>query len=188
MIDTRTISLADIAPNTGQISGVPANPRIIQDGRFTKLVRSLKDDPEMMELRELLVYEQDGAFVVIGGNMRLKALKHIGATEAPCKVIPSDWPAEKLRAIATKDNVSFGEFDWSQLTEAWDKDELDVWGVEFPVIFDFGKKNKEIDVEALDGQMELRLKYSEADYWKVRNALDALPVTHEQAVFQLLKL
>ena len=133
MINTRTIALADIAPNTGQIPGVPANPRIIQDGRFTKLVRSLKDDPEMMELRELLVYEQDGTFVVIGGNMRLKALKHIGATEAPCKVIPADWPAEKLRAIATKDNVGFGEWDWDQLANEWDAVELSDWGLDLPI-------------------------------------------------------
>ena len=134
MIEARTIALKDIVPNSGQIPGVPANPRIIQDGRFTKLVRSLKDDPEMMELRELLVYEQDGTFVVIGGNMRLKALKHIGAIEAPCKVIPADWPAEKLRAIATKDNVSFGEFDWDALVEGWDRGELEDWGVDFPAI------------------------------------------------------
>ena len=92
MIEARRIPLSELAPNTGQIPGVPRNPRIIQDGRFTKLVRSLKEDPEMLELRELLVYEHEGSYVVIGGNMRLKALKHIGETEAPCKVIPPGTP------------------------------------------------------------------------------------------------
>lgn len=134
MIEARRIPISELAPNTGQIPGVPRNPRIIQDGRFTKLVRSLKEDPEMLELRELLVYEHDGSYVVIGGNMRLKALKHIGETEAPCKVIPPGMPPEKLRAIATKDNSGFGEWDWDALAEEWDRGELDEWGVDFPAI------------------------------------------------------
>jgi len=134
MIESRTIPLNDLAPNTGQIPGVPRNPRIIRDERFAKLVRSLKEDPEMLELRELLVYEHDGAFVVLGGNMRLKALKHLGEKEAPCKVIPAGWPAQKLRAIVTKDNVAYGDFDWEAIVEEWDKGELDEWGLEFPAI------------------------------------------------------
>lgn len=134
MIEARRIPISELAPNTGQIPGVPRNPRIIRDERFAKLVRSLKEDPEMLELRELLVYEHEGAFVVLGGNMRLKALKHLGEKEAPCKVIPAGWPAEKLRAIVTKDNVAYGDFDWEAIVEEWDRGELDEWGVEFPAI------------------------------------------------------
>lgn len=132
MIQSKTIPLADIAPNKGQIPGVPANPRIIQDGRFTKLVRSLKDDPEMMELRELIVVPYGKGFVVIAGNMRLRAMESLGYKEAPCKVLDVDTPVEKLKAYTIKDNVGFGEHDWDQLANEWDAGELAEWGLDLP--------------------------------------------------------
>lgn len=102
------IKIKDLRTNKGQIEGVPTNPRLIKDAKFEKLKKSLQDDPEMMELREILAYDNDGELVVIGGNMRLRAAQDIGITELPVKVLPKDTLAEKLRAYVIKDNVGDG--------------------------------------------------------------------------------
>jgi hypothetical protein len=125
------IPLTKLRHNTGQIPDVPKNPRTIRDDRFQMLKNSIQEDPEMIEMRELLVYPVDEQFVVIGGNMRLTAMKDLGYTEAPCKVLTTATPAKKLRAILTKDNVAYGDFDFLALEE-WDTDELTQWGMEFP--------------------------------------------------------
>jgi ParB-like chromosome segregation protein Spo0J len=118
--------------NTGQIEGLPKNPRIIRDEKFAKLKKSIEDDPEMLELRELLVYPHGDRYVVIGGNMRLRAMIECGHREAPCKVLDKSTPVAKLRAYATKDNVPFGEFDWDALANEWDAAELSDWGLDLP--------------------------------------------------------
>lgn len=135
-VQTVNIPLSKIEINKGQIKGVPANPRIIKDGKYKALVKSIKDDPEMMNLRELLVYEHEGAFVLIGGNMRYRALKELKYKEAPCKIIPADTSVEKLKAYLIKDNNGFGEWDWDMLANDWDSDELRDWGVDMPFSLD----------------------------------------------------
>lgn len=93
------IDISQVHPNEGQIEGLPANPRLIKDGRFKKLLKSVQSLPEMTEARDLLVYPYNGEYVVIGGNMRLRAYRELGWKEAPCCVLPEDMPVEKLRAI-----------------------------------------------------------------------------------------
>jgi DNA modification methylase len=126
------INLSKLKNNNGQIEGLPKNPRLIKDERFKKLVKSIKDDPEMLELRELLVYPLEDSFIVIGGNMRLKAMMELGYKEAPCKILDENTPLEKLKAYTIKDNVPFGENDWEILSNEWDLGELDDWGLEVP--------------------------------------------------------
>lgn len=104
----KQIELSNLQLNEGQIDGLPKNPRFIRDGKYQKLLQSIRDDPEMLDLRELLVYQMGRNFVVVGGNMRLRALSELGYTEAPCKVIPPETAPEKLRAIAIKDNLGYG--------------------------------------------------------------------------------
>ncbi len=128
------IKLSKIVENKGQIEGLPRNPRQIKDEKYKLLKKSIEDDPEMLELRELLVYPLGNKFVVIGGNMRLKALRELGATECPCKVIPAETPVEKLRAYTIKDNNSFGEYDFDLLGNDWEVDELLDWGCDLPDI------------------------------------------------------
>lgn len=135
-MQAKRIPLSKLVANTGQIEGLPKNPRSIRDEKFAKLVQSLKDDPEMLDLRELLVYPLEKKFVVIGGNMRLLAMRDLGFKDAPCKVLDKDTPAPKLRAYATKDNVGFGDWDWDALANEWDAAELEDWGMDLPV--DFG--------------------------------------------------
>ena len=77
------IKLTDLEFNTGQIPGLPANPRVIKDAKFWKLVKSIEDDPEMLQLREIIAFPYENKYVVIGGNMRLKALQHLKYQTAP---------------------------------------------------------------------------------------------------------
>ena len=110
----------------------PINPRSISDERLEALKRSIRDLPDMLSMRELLVYPLDGRYIVLGGNMRLRACLELGYAEMPCKVIPPSTPAEKLRAIIMQDNNEYGEMDWDMVASEWDTDELEDWGVELP--------------------------------------------------------
>ncbi|WP_128545089.1 ParB/RepB/Spo0J family partition protein [Larkinella soli] len=127
---TQLLDIALLDTNDGQIEGLPKNPRFIKDERFHKLVQSIRDDPEMLDLRECIVYPYDDRFVVIAGNMRLRAMKELKYKTVPCKVLPADTAAEKLRAYTIKDNVPYGEHDTDLLANEWDVAELAAWGLE----------------------------------------------------------
>jgi hypothetical protein len=118
--------------NKGQVEGLPKNPRFIRDARYEKLKKSIADAPEMLHLRELLVFPLGDKYVIVGGNMRYRACCDLGYTEVPCKVLPEDTPVEKLREYAVKDNNGFGQDDWDALANEWDEEELRNWGMEFP--------------------------------------------------------
>ena len=110
-----------------KIKANPNNPRIIKDDKFAKLVQSLKDLPEMAKVRPVVV-NQD--MVVLGGNMRLKAMKEAGWKEVPVEIV--DWDEDKQRQFIIKDNVGFGEWDWEMLANQWDAEQLDDWGLIIP--------------------------------------------------------
>ena len=112
--------ITDIKPN-------PNNPRIIKDNKFKLLVKSIQEFPEMLELRPIVVDENN---IVLGGNMRLKACIEAGLTDVPVKVA-SLSEAQKKEFII-KDNVSFGEHDWDLLANEWDIQSLDEWGLDIP--------------------------------------------------------
>lgn len=126
------IPLSDIEQNHGQIDGLPANPRIIRNEKFEKLKKSIVDNPEMLSLRELLVYKHGGKYVTIGGNMRLNALQDLQYEKAPCKVIPENVTIGQLKAYVMKDNAPYGEWDYDMLANEWDVDELKDWGIDLP--------------------------------------------------------
>ena len=134
--DIKNIPIGQLKPNTGQIEGLPKNPRFIRDNRFLALKRSIEDAPEMLALRELIVFPRGEEYIVIGGNMRLRACKEIGYKELPCKVLDVNTPVEKLREYAIRDNVAFGNDDWDDLANEWSDIELKDWGMELPT--DFG--------------------------------------------------
>lgn len=142
VVETKTMPLSSLEPNNGQIEGLPNNPRQIKGDKFEKLKRSIEDNPEMLGMRELLVYPYGEKYVIIGGNMRYEALKALGYGEAPCKII-ENATAEQLRAYTIKDNSGFGEWDWDELANDWDDAELDAWGIDVPKINEENKKEKE---------------------------------------------
>jgi len=115
-----------------QIKTNPQNPRLIKDDKYRKLVQSITDFPQMLEKRPLVCYtDTDGKYVVLGGNMRLKASTEVGLKELPI-VLADDWTAEQRQEFLIKDNVGFGEWDWEQLANEWDTEKLEGWGLDIP--------------------------------------------------------
>lgn len=104
----------------------PNNPRVIKDDKYQKLLRSIKEFPEMIEIRPIVV---DKDLVVLGGNMRLKALKDAGLKEVSV-IIADQLTEEQKREFIIKDNVGFGEWDWDILANEWDQEELEDWGLD----------------------------------------------------------
>lgn len=139
------LKLSQLQENRGQIDGLPGNPRFIRDAKFKKLVRSIQENPEMVSLREILVYPFGGKYVAIGGNMRLKAMRDLGYKEAPCKVIPESATVEQLKAYTIKDNSGFGEWDYDMLANEWDIELLEDCAIDLPVVEDVE------DDDAVDG-------------------------------------
>ena len=127
----KTLPVGVLDYNKGQIEGLPKNPRFFRDTRYEAMKKSIGDSPEMLALRELIVFPCGDRYVVVCGNLRLRASKELGYKELPCKVLAADTPASKLREYATKDNVSFGENDMDIMANEWDTSELSLWGVEF---------------------------------------------------------
>lgn len=131
MIENTNLNITLLDYNKGQIPGLPKNPRFCRDYRYEAMKRSIMESPEMLELRELIVYPVDGRYVVIGGNLRLRACRELGHKDIPCKILDIDTDVKKLREYATKDNVSFGEADMDIMNNEWNRDELQCWGYEF---------------------------------------------------------
>ncbi len=127
-----------------EIKANSKNPRIIKDDKFKKLVQSIREFPEMLEKRPLVCFTDiDGKYVVLGGNMRLKASIEVGLKELPI-VLADDWTQEQRDEFLIKDNVGFGEWDWDQLANEWDSDKLTDWGM------DVWKSEPDIDYSILD--------------------------------------
>lgn len=132
MTERKQLSVSLLDFNKGQLQGLPKNPRFFRDYRYEAMKKSIQDSPEMLELRELIVYPYpEGRFVVVCGNLRLRASRELGYKKLPCKILGKDTPPKKLREYASKDNVSFGENDKDIIENEWDKSELQDWGMEF---------------------------------------------------------
>lgn len=130
------LPLAKLEVNKGQIEGVPKNPRFIRDNKYSQLVESISNTPEMMKARPLIVHQQGEKYVVLAGNMRLRAMRELKWHECPCAITAEGTEAKKLREYAIKDNVAFGEDDMDLLANEWDLGELTEWGmdIQFPEI------------------------------------------------------
>jgi hypothetical protein len=129
----------------------PNNPRLIKDDKFEKLVKSIKDFPEMLDIRPIVV---NSDMVILGGNMRFKACKEAGLKEVPI-IVADNLTEEQQREFLIKDNVSGGEWDWALLNE-WDSEQLEDWGVDVP------------ELKAIDGA-------EEGDEIKIPKSLQVIP-------------
>ena len=119
--------------NIKEIKTNPLNPRIIKDDKYKKLVKSIQEFPEMLELRPLVIDENN---IVLGGNMRLRVLQELKYKQVPC-VRAKDLTAEQKNEFIIKDNLGYGEWDWDVLGNDWDAELLDAWGLENPNSEDF---------------------------------------------------
>ncbi|MEI7668870.1 MAG: DNA methyltransferase [Pseudomonadota bacterium] len=131
----------------------PNNPRLIKDERFAKLVQSIKDFPAMMELRPIVVNRDN---MVLGGNMRLKAIQSLGMKEIPDTWVKqaANLTEEEARRFIIADNVGFGEHDWEVLANEWDMKELEDWGLDIPNFDVNNLEAEEDDFEVPDGGIE----------------------------------
>jgi ParB-like chromosome segregation protein Spo0J len=172
-----TTKLTDIKSN-------PNNPRIIRDDKFKKLVESIKEFPQMLSLRPIVVNDD---MIVLGGNMRLKACKEAGLKEVPI-IKASDLNEDQQKAFIIKDNVGYGEWDWDMLANEWDAEELIQWGLDIPSFDngDYSEKNKEINIDDIEDSMVINLKYTEEEYLIVKEALSKIASTPEMAIWKLI--
>jgi len=115
----------------------PNNPRIIKDDKFKKLVQSIKEFPEMLDIRPIVVNKEG---IILGGNMRFKACIEAGIKEPPYVVV--DLTEDQQKEFLIKDNVSGGEWDWEALANEWNVEQLEDWGLDMP-------KEKDLNVEDL---------------------------------------
>ena len=133
-----------------KIKNNPDNPRVIKDERFKGLVQSIKDFPEMLELRPIVIDEDN---MVLGGNQRLKACKELKLKEVPVKIAKGLTEQQKKEFII-KDNASFGEWDWGLLKDEWNEDKLYDWGLELEIETQL-EKAKEGEVIKLDKSLQV---------------------------------
>lgn len=155
-----------------QIRPNPDNPRFIKEGKFEKLVKSIKEFPEMLELRPIVV-NQD--MVVLGGNMRLKACEEAGIEQVPI-IFADNLTEEQQKEFIIKDNSSFGEWDWDLLANEWETQDLIDWGMDLPKEWSLDPEELGEDFTLADGdrepfqQMAFHLSDEQAE--QIRNALD----------------
>jgi DNA modification methylase len=133
----KKIPLAQIKPN-------PSNPRTIRDDKFKKLVQSLLSFPDMARVRPIVVNKD---MVILGGNMRYKAMQEAGWSECHVEVV--DWPEDQQKEFIIKDNVGFGDWDWDELTSDWNAVDLEAWGLDVPVF------DKDAEAEAKEDDYDI---------------------------------
>jgi len=163
----------------------PNNPRLIKDDKFKKLVQSIKDFPEMLNIRPIVV-NQD--MIILGGNMRYKACKEAGLKEIP--IIITDLSEDKQREFLIKDNTSGGEWNWEVLANEWDAEQLKDWGLDvlmFETETDYSDKNKELDLNDFEDQKyTIKLEFTEEDYNFVKDKLQQLGQSPEKILYDAL--
>jgi len=137
--------MKSITVKISEVKSNPNNPRIIKDDKFQKLVKSIKEFPEMLNIRPIVV---NADMVVLGGNMRLKACKEAGLKEVAI-IKAEDLTEDQQKQFVIKDNVGFGEWDWEGLANQWDENELAEWGLTIPA-FEISKQQKGTDETEYD--------------------------------------
>ena len=166
------VKINDIAIN-------PNNPRVIKDFKFQKLVKSIKDFPEMLELRPIVVNKHN---LILGGNMRYRAAVEAGLDEVYI-VKALGYTQEQEDEFIIKDNSSFGEWDWDLLANEWDVKELSDWGLDLPKIYFDEDLEPDIDKDIFSDQLDtyinakikqITLYFDSEDYEKAINDLQTI--------------
>jgi hypothetical protein len=169
-----------------KIKSNPDNPRIIKDDKFFMLVKSIKDFPQMLDIRPIVVNKD---MMVLGGNMRLKACVEAGMSEVPV-IVADNLTEEQQKEFLIKDNVSGGQFDWDALANTWDSELLLEWGLEvfkpteninLDEFFEENNETKEV-------KNKIVLEYTDEDFELVSDAFKRHTGSKEQIVFKLLGL
>ena len=167
------VKITDIKTN-------PNNPRIIRDEKYKKLLQSIQEFPDMLNKRPIVAFtDKDGKYVVLGGNMRLKALKELKYKEVPI-IVADEWTEEQKHEFLIKDNVGFGEWDWDMLANEWDTEKLNDWGLSVPTFAD------EVDYSILDEE-DLDLQLQEMANGVKKAIQIEFQLEHYEEAFELVK-
>ena len=162
-----------------QVRSNPDNPRFIKGNKFEKLVKSIKEFPEMLDLRPIVV-NQD--MIVLGGNMRLKACEEAGLKEVPI-IFADNLTPEQEKEFIIKDNSSFGEWDWDLLANEWSTDQLIDWGMDLPKEWALDPEELGEDFSLADGDREpfqqMTFKLADEQVEQIKNALDDIKKLEE---------
>jgi hypothetical protein len=183
MLNNEDMKITKVAINEIKVN--PNNPRLIKDDKFKKLVQSVKDFPQMLDIRPIVVNDE---MIVLGGNMRLKACIEAGLKQVSI-IKASDLTAEQQNEFIIKDNVGFGEWNWDHLANDWDDAQLVEWGLDLPSFDtkDFSDKNKELNFNDFEDQnYTIKLEYTEDDYNLVKDKLQQLGQTPEKILYDAL--
>lgn len=168
----------------------PNNPRTISEDKFNKLVKSIEELPDMLFKRPLIAYtDKDDKFVVLGGNMRLKALNHLGYDKVPI-ILADTWTEEQKQQFLIKDNIGYGEWNWDALANEFSHLELEEMGLDIP---NFMGESVELDdffneePEEKNNPTSIVLNYTETEHAEVIEMFASKSGSREQIVFELLK-
>ena len=129
-MEVTRLPLGKVKQNTGQIEGLPSNPRQWTQTDIDRIAKSLEETPELFEARPLIVYEQDGEYIILGGNLRYEGAKKNKMQDVPVHILAEGLSIDKLKEIVLKDNGSFGDWDMDALANEWDDLPLKDWGIE----------------------------------------------------------
>ena len=155
-----------------------SNPRFIKDDKFKKLVKSIKDLPQMLDIRPIVVNKD---MMVLGGNMRLKACVEAGLIEVPI-IIADNLTKEQEKEFLIKDNVSGGEWDWDIIANEWNEVELIEWGLDLPVYFN-DSDELGTDFSLADGDkapfQQMTFTLADAQAEQIKNAIADIKQTEE---------
>jgi hypothetical protein len=160
-----------------EIKSNPNNPRIIKDHKFKQLVKSIQDFPQMLELRPIVIDENN---MVLGGNMRLKACLEAGMTDVPV-IHANNLTEEKKKEFIIKDNVQFGSHDWSELANNWDVDLIQEWGLDiigFDNVEDLGEGFSLPDGDKSPFQ-QMTFTLADEQCVQIKNAIEEIKRTEE---------
>lgn len=126
------LPIESVEQNTGQIEGLPSNPRQWTQTDINRLAKSLEETPELFEARPLIVYPHADKYVILGGNLRYEGAKKNGMKDVPAHILDAELDIDKLKEIVLKDNSSFGDWDMDMLANEWDDLPLREWGIDMP--------------------------------------------------------
>lgn len=190
------IAIDLIEMNTGQIAGLPSNPRQWTKAQLDNLKASIEETPELLEARGCIVDYHEGKYVCLGGNMRYAACKALGMPELPCYVVPEGTTLLKKKQIVAKDNVSMGDWDFDALANEWSDMDLEGWGVPIPPEWGAAAADA-ADTDSREGQAkddefdekeaQIEKKCSKGDIWRLgEHRLMCGDSTDEAAIKRLM--
>lgn len=182
----------------GKVFLSPTNPRVIKNDKFKKLVNSIREFPEMLKVRPIVVDEDN---VVLGGNMRLRACIEAGLKEVHI-IKASEFNDEQKKEFVIKDNSSFGEWDWDTLANEWEIEDLNDWGLDIPASYFDDDVEPEFDMDELDKELDtyinakvkqITMYFDNDQYEEVLSSLQSIAISegldnNTDVVLHLIKM